>query len=1628
MKIGKMMKCSNGLFGSSINYFLLIVAALGLFFMSIPSIFAFDRVENWGFDHGGGYRIGSFTGEDAGMVVTSMETSPNKDLLAVAGTIENDWAVRVYSLSSNGPEAFVEWTAAGETELPFSTIISLAWLDGALACGVEYLEGDEINAGVLFLNPENVEQIKFSELKNWGSLCSVQRDFSDGSKLWVSGTRRGMSFCRLINSSNNRLDEFRIENLSKLRAMVVQQEKVWICGENLGGNSFVELFIDGKRKKRCPLGERVYISAMEVVGANIFLTGRRVDNKSKDEMENYFLICLSWDERKNEIAEKWIVETESFDSGLDREVGTALLPLSDGSVLVAGNFRRYWKLGPSQDKKLALLPPDSSVAVNFEGFLARFDSEGNLLWAQPSAIMGDDFTSALASVEEGHVLLLGNRIIGGGFGPYLSKVRIDGSEEKNAALVKRDMEKQVVINWEPTKTLRFGEPMDGLYFNARSTIRLDFEYRLNGDSVEDGDIPLFEPGEMEFLVQEIGGEMAAVRTVKGLKGRPYLKVEHEQIGEEVLVSGHLSGLHPVHLNDEGNNTTLHESIQFEFLRQDSTFPVNNRRFFIEEDFNGRLEIVARFPGDMHYEAVSRSVFLKVRNGRVLKPGEDNLGSVSIAVRDLDGWQEERSVLLGQQTVVTATQGFGRKKKFKRWVEFSEDDQILRTANVESPFSLRTALFPEKDMTLFAFYNSTFSGIAVNGYLAGSTVFLDFNLNGKFDEDDEPAGVSSSNGGFEIEISDEEIFNHDVNENGIIDPDEGVLVVLNGMDRASGLPLEISYKAPPSYSVITAISNLVTEFIEEGLGLSTAEEIVSRYLSLPEGINFSTFEPLREMQQNGTKAKEFVLKSTELANVLNQGALYLEIVSGNRISRIQGADLIVNSIKNEIIKVENSSRRSSDSLGFDLNDPSVLLDVLSSAETLSENVIDEFDTEEVLSADSSVRAELSIAQPEIAKTGNEQVLNELVDQISSANDALEALVESPDITPEEFKVLASTSQTVLDQLGEVTSNTLFEEEVDQLVGLTAEEVVQAQDIINKSSQIESLPEEIGIPSGENSSAASFAQDTLKELSTQLDINAFAPVLTINEIVAPKELSQGLVIGSFSAYDPEGEDVTYSIVGQNPDLDSDDVPMLMIYPESGEIVIQDFDDLTLMTEDLVKPIVRVSDESGLFTDEEVTLNLAEWSYLAGRLQIPELALTVPENLPIQTVVHSFETVDVYGGPIEYLLVSGAGDGNNSLFELDANGTLKTKVVFDYESNNDIVEIRVQAIDSRFNVAEDSLQIRITDVIVPSVQTGRAKIVDGLLSLSADINLFGDSGKNLKIGFLVDRNPIENQAGTSYTKILSEDLNNSSFSSAMNMDNSGGYYYFIAFAENEEGINYGLEQSFLVPKINAGSEWVDGNLVDDYSTWWKSPWFGIYNAGSYPWVYHENLGWIYVYSQSDNGTWIYRQKLGWLWTNPDLFPYLYLVKRNSWTYLNKAIANTTLYDYEEEEWFEPDTPIRIFAKEESHLGGEVIGYGNYYRWDSVVLEAKANTNYNFAGWSGGMNSMEQMIDFEATKDLRVNASFLAIPTVNSRAEDTIESISTVLDKMDHLSEAEKEKSIAELLIFGTSPTSGLSIKKKQ
>ncbi|MBT5717580.1 MAG: SUMF1/EgtB/PvdO family nonheme iron enzyme, partial [Opitutae bacterium] len=112
-----------------------------------------------------------------------------------------------------------------------------------------------------------------------------------------------------------------------------------------------------------------------------------------------------------------------------------------------------------------------------------------------------------------------------------------------------------------------------------------------------------------------------------------------------------------------------------------------------------------------------------------------------------------------------------------------------------------------------------------------------------------------------------------------------------------------------------------------------------------------------------------------------------------------------------------------------------------------------------------------------------------------------------------------------------------------------------------------------------------------------------------------------------------------------------------------------------------------------------------------------LNIQEDQPIGSVVGEFNATDPdANATLTYHLVSGAGDGNNSLFTLDANGTLTTATVFDFESNASTYSIRVQARDEYNASVEGNFTVTLLDVFE-----------------SADIQIFSNSsaGVNLNLG---------------------------------------------------------------------------------------------------------------------------------------------------------------------------------------------------------------------------------------------------------------------------------------------------------
>ncbi len=419
-----------------------------------------------------------------------------------------------------------------------------------------------------------------------------------------------------------------------------------------------------------------------------------------------------------------------------------------------------------------------------------------------------------------------------------------------------------------------------------------------------------------------------------------------------------------------------------------------------------------------------------------------------------------------------------------------------------------------------------------------------------------------------------------------------------------------------------------------------------------------------------------------------------------------------------------------------------------------------------------------------------------------------------------------------------------------------------------------------------------------------------------------------------------------------------------------------------------------------------------------------LTISENLPIGSVVGRLIATDPDSNSLVFSLVTGLGDANNSLFSLEQNGTLKTAAILDYEAGNQL-SIRVQVKDEWLSSSESNLTIQVSDLFLPVVDTAECNVVNNHLQLEAIMASFGPSGDDLSTGFYMSGETISDLTATGVSKILSTSSTDSTFTAITSANLSGGTYYYLAFAESMEGVRFGSEKSFVLPRITFGENWSDGSKVANYDYWWESDWFGAYNTERYPWVYHQNLGWVLVNIETTKGAWLYHQRLGWIWSEPDLFPHLYIKKGEQWAYLNTQLAHTMLYDFNQKEWFDANVPIQISGEISPQTGGKVSGYGDYFRWDKVSLKATSATAFSFAAWSGDLTSVNEVFEFDAIRDLKVNASFVATSSQNYSLEETVSDIKEVLNKMDHLSEVEKEKSLVELLIFGSSSTSGISIK---
>ena len=193
---------------------------------------------------------------------------------------------------------------------------------------------------------------------------------------------------------------------------------------------------------------------------------------------------------------------------------------------------------------------------------------------------------------------------------------------------------------------------------------------------------------------------------------------------------------------------------------------------------------------------------------------------------------------------------------------------------------------------------------------------------------------------------------------------------------------------------------------------------------------------------------------------------------------------------------------------------------------------------------------------------------------------------------------------------------------------------------------------------------------------------------------------------NASDPDGDALTYSIAG------GVDASLFSLNQATGILTFLTAPDYeanaSASGNNIYSVIIQVSDGT-LDANQSITIyvtDVYETPPNTAPIDLNSAApLTIAENQPVGTVVGEFNASDPdANATLTYHLVSGTGDGNNSLFTLDANGTLKTATSFDYESNASSYAIRVHAKDEFNATVEGNFTVMLTGVYeAPTDQTG-------------------------------------------------------------------------------------------------------------------------------------------------------------------------------------------------------------------------------------------------------------------------------------------------------------------------------------
>ena len=185
------------------------------------------------------------------------------------------------------------------------------------------------------------------------------------------------------------------------------------------------------------------------------------------------------------------------------------------------------------------------------------------------------------------------------------------------------------------------------------------------------------------------------------------------------------------------------------------------------------------------------------------------------------------------------------------------------------------------------YHSTIT--AVDGYLEGARVGFDADGDGESDLDRE--FLTNASGQAEVLFTVAEFAKFDRNGNGKLDSNEGKFVVIGGVDTSTGSAFVGKLYADATATVVSPLTTLVAQLMENGFTKEESMRKVSSALGLSTGIDLSTYDPIQKAFEGDSNATFVMMANLRMANLINQSEGLLQALSEDYDGYKVGTDLL-----------------------------------------------------------------------------------------------------------------------------------------------------------------------------------------------------------------------------------------------------------------------------------------------------------------------------------------------------------------------------------------------------------------------------------------------------------------------------------------------------------------------------------------------------------------------------------------------------------------------------------------------------------------------------------------------------------------------------------------------------------------